>query len=105
MLGVQWIISHQFGFRIVIKDRPAPRRAILSIASSVYDPLGFVAPFILNAELILKNLCRKKLHRNYIIPEDIMRRWQAWLQELPKLEQVAIDRSFKPPNLGEVTST
>ena len=34
-----------------------------------------------------------------------MRRWQAWLQELPKREQVAIDRSFKPPNLGEVTST
>ena len=52
-LGVQWNISHQFGFRIVIKDRPAPTRAILSIASSVYDPLRFVAPFILNAELIL----------------------------------------------------
>ena len=34
-----------------------------------------------------------------------MRRWQAWLQELPKLEQVAIDRCFKPPNFGEVSST
>ena len=39
-----------------------------------------------------------------LIPEDIMRRWQAWLQELPKL-QVSIDRCFKPPNFGEVTST
>ena len=47
--------------------------------------------------------CRKKLHWDDIIPEDIMHRWQAWLQELPK--QVATDRSFKPPNLGEVTST
>ena len=47
--------------------------------------------------------CRKKLHWDDIIPEDIKRHWQAWLQELPK--QVAIDRSFKPPNLGEVTST
>ena len=47
--------------------------------------------------------CRKKLHWDDIIPEDITRRWQAWLQELPK--QVATDRSFKPPNLGEVTST
>ena len=54
---------------------------------------------------VLPDLCRKKLHWDDIIPEDIMRRWQAWLQELPKLEQVAIDRSFKPPNLGEVTST
>ena len=48
-LGVQWNIPHQFGFRIVIKDRPEPRRGISSIASSVYDPLELVAPFILNA--------------------------------------------------------
>ena len=34
-----------------------------------------------------------------------MRRWQAWLQELPRLEQVAIDRCFKPRNFGEVSST
>ena len=68
-------------------------------------PLGFVAPFILNAKLILQDLCRKKLDWDDVIPEDIMRRWQAWLQELPKLEQVAIDRCFKPPNFGEVSST
>ena len=105
-LGVQWnISSDQFGFRIVIKDRPATRRGILSIVSSVYDPLGFVAPFILNAKPILQDLCRKKLDWDDVIPEDIMRRWQAWLQELPKLEQVAIDRCFKPPNFGEVSST
>ena len=105
-LGVQWnISSDQFGFRIVIKDRPATRRGILSIVSLVYDPLGFVAPFILNAKPILQDLCRKKLDWDDVIPEDIMRRWQAWLQELPKLEQVAIDRCFKPPNFGEVSST
>ena len=45
-LGVQWnISSDKFGFKIVIKDRPATRRGILSIVSSVYDPLGFAAPF------------------------------------------------------------
>lgn len=35
-LGVQWnITSDQFGFKIVVKDRPATRRGILSIVSSV----------------------------------------------------------------------
>lgn len=97
-LGVQLnISSDQFGFRIVIKDRPAMRRGILSIVSSVYDLLGFLAPFILNAKLILQDLCRKKLDWDDVIPEDIMRCWQAWINELPKLEQVAIDRCFKPP--------
>ena len=34
-----------------------------------------------------------------------MHRWQTWLQELPKLEQLSIDRCFKTPNFGEITST
>ena len=38
-LGVQWnVSSHTFGFSIVIKDKPATRRGILSIVSLVYDP-------------------------------------------------------------------
>ena len=104
-LGVQWnVSSDSFGFTIVIKDRPATRRGLLSIVSSVYDPLGFVAPFILNAKLILQDLCRKKFSWDDPIPDDYLQRWQAWLQELPKLEQLQIDRCFKPLNSEEATS-
>ena len=61
-LGVQWCISSDtFGFSIAIKDRPATRRGILSVVSSVYDPLGFIAPFILPAKILLQELCKKKL--------------------------------------------
>ena len=61
-LGIQWNASSgTFGFKITIKDKPATRRGILSIISSVYDPLGFVAPFILPAKIILQDLCKKKL--------------------------------------------
>lgn len=80
-LGVQWnISSDQFCFKIVIKDRPATGRGILSIVSSVYDPLGFAAPFILQAKLILQDLCRKKLGWDEEIPEEYRNRWRAWLQ-------------------------
>ena len=104
-LGVQWnIASDQFGFSIVIKDRPATRRGILSIVSSVYDPLGFAAPFILNAKLILQDLCRNKYGWDDKIPDEYLQRWQAWLQELPKLEQLKIERCFKSPDLGEIAS-
>ena len=104
-LGVQWnVASDQFGFSIVIKDRPATRRGILSIISSVYDPLGFAAPFILNAKLILQDLCRNKYGWDDKIPDEFLHRWQVWLQELPKLEQLTIDRCFKSPDLGEITS-
>ena len=38
------------------------------------------------------------------IPDEFLYHWQAWLQELPKLEQVTNDRCFKSLDLGEITS-
>ena len=105
-LGVRWNVSSDtFGFAIVIKDRPATRRGILSTVSSVYDPLGFVAPFILSAKLILQDLCRLKLDWDDKIPEEFLNRWQAWLCDLPQLETLAIERCFKPSTMQEITST
>ena len=72
------------------------------MTSSVYDPLGFIAPFVLPAKLILQDLCKKKLDWDDLIPEDDLKRWQTWLDELPKLEQFHIERCFKPRDFGEV---
>ncbi len=53
VLGVQWCIqSDAFKFKIVIKERPLTRRGILSIISSIYDPLGIVSPVVLSAKKI-----------------------------------------------------
>ena len=53
-LGVHWDVTNdEFVFKISVKEKPATRRGILSIVSSIYDPLGFVAPFILQAKLIM----------------------------------------------------
>ncbi|XP_028408734.1 uncharacterized protein LOC114531301 [Dendronephthya gigantea] len=101
-LGVGWNVSSDtFGFSVVIKDRPSTRRGILSVVSSVYDPLGFAAPFILIAKLILQDLCRSKLDWDDQIPEEHLNRWQAWLIDLPNLEKLAINRCFKPKTANQ----
>ena len=88
-LGVQWNVSSDtFGFSIVIKDRTVARGGILSIVSLVYDPLGFVVPFILKAKLILQDVCPHQFGWDDPIPEEYLKHWQAWLQELPKLKQL-----------------
>ena len=46
-LGVQWCVeSDTLKFRIIVDDKPPTRRGILSVVSSIYDPLGFVTPTI-----------------------------------------------------------
>jgi len=54
-----WDVSTKF--QHLVKTTPETRREILSIASSLFDPLGFIAPYIMKAKLLLQDLCRKKL--------------------------------------------
>ena len=39
-------------------DRPITQRTILSVVSAVFDPLGLVAPFTVQARLLLKDIWR-----------------------------------------------
>ncbi|XP_062605642.1 uncharacterized protein LOC134267449 [Saccostrea cucullata] len=56
-VGVQWCVeSDVFRFNIEVNKKPLTRRGILSMISSVFDPLGFLAPFVLRAKKILKEL-------------------------------------------------
>ena len=96
-LGIQWSAeSDEFGFKIVIKDRPPTRRGILSMVSSIYDPLGFLSPVILTAKSILQELCRIKIDWDDKIPDKYLSAWLRWLEDLPKVTQLTIPRCYKP---------
>ena len=105
-LGVQWFVeTDAFGFKITPKDKPATRRGILSIISSIYDPLGFVAPFILPAKKLLQNLCREaNIGWDDIIPDQYKVEWFRWFNQLPLLEKITVNRCYKPPGFGRITS-
>ena len=96
-LGVRWgVEGDRFCFKIDVKDKPLMRTGLLSVVSSVYDPLGFVAPVILPAKVILQDLCQKKLEWDDPIPDEEKDRWLKWLKDLPKLEKFSIDCCFEP---------
>lgn len=61
-LGIQWHTeSDCFSFNINLKDKPATRHGVLSVIASSYDPLGFVAPFVLSGKQVLQELCRRNI--------------------------------------------
>lgn len=61
-LGIMWNVqSDTLGFKVNIREKPITRRGILSTVSPLYDPLGFLAPFVLPAKALLQSLCRQGL--------------------------------------------
>ena len=102
-LGVRWNVeTDQFVFRMQLKRKPPTRRGLLSVVSSVYDPLGFISPFLLSAKIILQDLCRRKLKWDDVIPRDSLHQTQWWLESLPAMEQFSVQRCYKPKEFGTV---
>lgn len=100
-LGLQWSVdADTFQFKISLKTQPCTRRGILSVVSSVYDPLGFLAPVILPAKVILQELCRKTLGWDDTIPSAFQKQWTHWIVELDKVAEFQVNRCFKPVDYG-----
>ena len=102
-LGVQWCVeSDSFECSNVLQDKPCTRRGILSTVSSIYDPIGFVAPLMLQGKSILQELCSLHLDWDDPIPEHVKMRWEKWRMELMKLQCIKIPRCYKPKGFGQV---
>ncbi|XP_043195315.1 uncharacterized protein LOC122366790 [Amphibalanus amphitrite] len=98
-LGVQWDVSEDtLSFRVDVRRGPTTRRGILSTASAVYDPLGFGAPFVMSAKILLQDLCRLKLGWDDPVPDAHLRRWDQWCKELSLLREFSVPRSVTAPD-------
>ncbi|CAI5683011.1 unnamed protein product [Oreochromis niloticus] len=88
-LGIQWSIKDDtFSFNISLKDQSSTRRGCLSVIASLYDPLGFIAPFSLSGKHILQELCHRGIGWDDPLPEDVKPRWEKWINGLFKLKEV-----------------
>ena len=105
-LGVTWLVeTDAFSFKTSSSERPFTRRGLLSMVSSVYDPLGMAVPFTLTAKIILQDLTRLKLKWDEEVPELFSSPWQRWLSELPRLGHFSLDRCVGPSNQEQGCTT
>lgn len=68
-LGIKWNLElDTFGFRVKVKQKLPTRRSILSVVSSVYDPL-----------------CCRALKWDEEVPDEHLKNRQQWLHDRPRL--------------------
>ncbi|KAL7827082.1 hypothetical protein SRHO_G00328000 [Serrasalmus rhombeus] len=105
VLGIQWNLEDDtFGFKVSVNRKPLTRRGILSTVSSIYDPLGFLAPFVLKGKQILQALCKSGCGWDKVISDAMLNQWKTWLQDTEHLSGLRINRCMKPKGFGTVIS-
>ena len=72
-LGVYWDTENIFRFKSAIKEKPMTRRGMLSLISSIFDPLEFAAQHTLRGKRILQLLCKDEIDWDEIAPDNIIR--------------------------------
>ena len=97
-LGVCWDVSADvFRFESADIDGPCTKRAILSRASSVFDPPGMLAPFTMRAKCILQRIWSAGYEWDQPITDrNMMNSWKAWLVELEALTAFQLRRCYRP---------
>ena len=72
-------------FRYIFPKKPLTHRGILSALSSLYDPLGFVSPVVLEGRLLLQALSRRKADWDEEVTPSEAQKWLEWIYRLPAI--------------------
>ena len=64
----------------------ATKRVVLSLISKLYDPMGWLAPVIVVAKLLMQELWLRKLDWDERLPDDLQGQWFDYHNTLNNLE-------------------
>lgn len=94
VLGLSWNPSQdQFRFRSkVFNSTQITKRSVLSEIAQIYDPLGFVAPVVVRAKMLIQELWQIKVGWDDSLPQAYLDRWRDFRQELAQLDILIIPR-------------
>lgn len=101
-LGLQWCVeTDSFRFKMEIRQQSLTRCGMLSINSSVYDPIGNLAPVTQPAKMMQQEFCRRGCGWDDPL-QDILHQWKRWLRDLDLLAEFNVNRCIKLLDFGEV---
>lgn len=86
-LGIHWHIeSDTIRFHICLKDQLATHHGILSTVASIYDPLEFVAPFLLTGKRV--RMSKHGTGWDEPFQSKLQPLWEWWKSDLAKLRKI-----------------
>ena len=98
-LGVQWHpptdTFHFSNHATITSDQKPTKKSIASVIARLYDPLGLISPFVLQARKFLRTACKNKLSWKKPLPEAMKHEWEQWLPQISALKKVNFPRHIQ----------
>lgn len=111
VLGIWWNPrSDTFSFnanfakldRELLSGKKIPtKREVLRVVMSVYDPLGFVAHFVIFGKILLQQIWKTCVQWDDMLPDNLNEMWQQWLTDLRAINSVSVPRCYSVRLLTE----
>ncbi|XP_018370073.1 PREDICTED: uncharacterized protein LOC108765725 [Trachymyrmex cornetzi] len=73
-------------------SRSITKRSVLSEIAQLYDPLGFISPFVIRAKIFIQNLWLAKVDWDAPLSSELQGRWTQFKGQLPALSKLNISR-------------
>ena len=93
MLGLDWDTGNDqlyFNLDEVTKyscNLPPTKRSVLRLSAKIFDPLGFLSPFIVQLKILFQRLCVNKTNWDHPLQEHTLEEWNKLVTDLRVLSQ------------------
>ena len=80
------------------------KRLVLSFISQLFNPLGFLTPFIMTAKCLFQQIWRLGLDWDQVLPGCMQKTFSKWMKDLDVLKEWRIPRRYSEILWSETTA-
>ncbi|XP_041449408.1 uncharacterized protein LOC121404212 [Drosophila obscura] len=94
-LGIRWkATSDEFFFvpPVLSLESSYTKREVLSQIAKLFDPAGWLAPFIVRSKIFMQEIWLQELEWDENLPNELCQYWQAFLRSYSCLTKIRIPR-------------
>ncbi|GBM20678.1 hypothetical protein AVEN_150654-1 [Araneus ventricosus] len=100
ILGLIWNVNTDTlkleidGLLEMIPNLKCTKRHILKTVAKVFDPVGFISPFVIRVKCLLQQLWELGLDFDDAVPQRVRQNWLEWCAEVETLKSFSLKRTL-----------
>ncbi|CAK1591284.1 unnamed protein product [Parnassius mnemosyne] len=98
VLGLFWdkeTDNFQYSVQLPELNNPITKRKVVTSISRLFDPLGWLAPCIITAKVMIQKLWLAGIDWDDELPDELLKEWNFYTSELINIRELSIPRWLK----------